>query len=86
LRKRLIFGLLVAIAVPSHAAKRLSVAQLDRLLAADAAAHKQDAEIAKQIENLVLSQRIPQPEFAQLLAHFAPGPQTSLALRLLAHA
>ncbi len=84
LRTVLIIGLLVATGVPSQAAKRLSVARLERLLAADSAAHKQDAEIARQIEGAVLTERMPDAVFAQLAAQFGTGSQTSMALRLLA--
>ncbi|HVU47625.1 MAG TPA: VWA domain-containing protein [Terracidiphilus sp.] len=86
LRKILIFGLLAAIAGPSHAEKRLSVAKLERLLAEDAAAHKQDAEIARQIEGIVLTERMPDATFAQLAARFSSGSRTSAALRLLTDA
>lgn len=84
LRRILILGLLIATAIPSHAAKRLSIAKLERLLAADSAAHKPDSEIARQIEGVVLTERMPDGAFAQLAARFGSGSQTSVALRLLA--
>lgn len=84
LRKILIIGLLVAAATPSHAAKRLNVSQLAKLVSTEMAAHKQDAEIAKQIKNVVLTQQFPHAQLAQLLIHLDPGPQSSQALKLLA--
>jgi VWFA-related protein len=84
LRRILIFALLAATAVPSNAAKRLSLAKLERLLAADTAAHKQDAEIARQIEGVALTERMPDAAFARMAGRFGSGSQTAVALRLLA--
>jgi VWFA-related protein len=84
LRWLLILGLLAATALPSEGAKRLSVAQLEQLLTAYKAAHKQDSEIAKQIAGLTLTERMPQATRARLSSSLGSDPQASLALRLLA--
>lgn len=84
MRRILIVGLLVAIAASSYAAKRLSVAKLQRLLDADSAARKPDAEIARQLEGIELTERMPDAVFAQLTARFGSRSQTAVALRLLA--
>jgi VWFA-related protein len=84
LRKILIIGILAATAIPSQAAKRMNAAKLERLLSADIAAHKQDAEIAQQIQDIVLTERMPAADFAQLQNRFGSGSQTSAALQLLA--
>ena len=85
LRRILIFGLLALIAIPSEAAKRLTVAQLEKMLAADLAAQKQDSEVASQLAGISLAERIPRTTFARLIAQIRPSSQTSLALTILAN-
>src|SRR5436305_5765953 len=70
LRWILMFGLLAWAALPSGAAKLLTVAQLEQVLAEDAAAHRQDSEIAKQISGIALTERIPQATLARLMPQF----------------
>ncbi len=85
LRRILIFGLLAWIAIPSEAAKRLTVAQLEKMLAADLAAQKQDSEVASQLAGISLAERIPRTTFARLITQTRPNSQTSLALTILAN-
>jgi VWFA-related protein len=72
-------------AIPSEAAKRLTVAQLGKMLAADLAAQKQDSEVASQLAGISLAERIPRTTFARLIAQFRSGSQTSLALTIIAN-
>ena len=62
----------------------MSVAQLEHALTADSAAHKSDAEIARQIRIIELSERLTDATFERLSRHFAAGSQARLALLLLA--
>jgi len=75
---------LILTVLPSWAAKRLSVAQLEQLLTADFAAHKQDSEIARKLAGVALSERISQTTFARLDEQFHSSPLASQALRVLA--
>ncbi len=85
LRRLLILGLLAAMALPSHAAKRLSVAQLEQVLTADASKHKQDIEIAEQLAGMALTERIPESTIERLTAQLAANPRASLVFRVLAN-
>ena len=71
-------------ALPAEAAKRLTVAQLEQVLMADSAAHKQDQEIARQISGLELTERLSEAALERLSVHLASNSQAALALRLLA--
>ncbi len=62
----------------------MSVAQLEHVLSADSAAHKSDAEIARQIRIVELSERLTDTTLERLNRHFAAGSQAALALLLLA--
>ena len=65
---------LILAVLPSWAAKRMNVAQLEHLLSADVAARKQDTEIAKQIAGIELADRISPAAFARLAAPFYASP------------
>ncbi len=84
MRRIWLLSCLILAAIPSWAAKRVSIAQLEQLLTADVAAHKQDSEIARQIAGVVLTERISQTTFARLDAKFPAGPLASQAFRVLA--
>jgi len=75
---------LAIIALPCLAAKRVSVVQLEQTLSAMADAHRTDAETATQIGALELSERISNATLEKLTKLYAHGPQTSVALQLLA--
>ena len=74
----------LSMVLPSWAAKRLSVAQLEQLLSTAAAEHKPDAEIARKIDGLELSERITEVDLGRLNQHFANDSNTAAALLLLA--
>ena len=84
MRQALIPVLLVMMALPAWAGKRMSIAQLEQILNANGAAHKSDAEIARQIRIIELSERLTDATFERLSSHFAAGSQARLALLLLA--
>ena len=66
------------------AAKRVTVAQLEQALTAAHAAHKPDAEIARQIGGLELSERLTEATLNRLTRILDAGSQAALALQLLA--
>ena len=69
----------LAAAPPKHA----TVAQLEQQLTAAYAAHRPDAEIARQIGGIELSEQLTEERLERLKKDLNPGPQTLLALRLL---
>jgi VWFA-related protein len=71
-------------AVPSWAAKRMTVAQLEQMLGTERAAHKSDIEIARKIGDVELSERLTDLALGQLSKQFAGGSQPAMALLLLA--
>ncbi len=83
-RQFILLGLLTAMAFPAWGAKRVTVAQLEQALATISAAHRPDAEIARQIAGMKLSERITEATLARLNAHLDTGSQAALALQLLA--
>ena len=84
MRQLIFLGLLTAMAFPAWAAKRVTVAQLEQALATISAAHKTDAEIAREIASIKLSERLTEPTLGRLNAHVDTGSQAALALQLLA--
>jgi VWFA-related protein len=74
----------VTMTIPSLAAKRVTVAQLEQVLNADRAEHKQDAEIARQILSIELSERLSDTTLDRLSKQFASGSASAMALLLLA--
>ncbi len=78
--------LLTVIAAVSFASleDRVTVAQLAQTLTADVGAHKPDAEMARQIAGIELSERLTETTLARLVATLHAGPQAALALQLLA--
>lgn len=79
----MLFGLLVAMALPCSA-KRVTVAQLEQTLTTASAAHKTDADLVRLIGGMELSERLTEPSLTRLGAHLVPGSHASLALQLLA--
>ena len=74
-----------AILVPhAGAAKRISVVQLEQALAAAQTAHRPDAEIARQIGGLELSERLTEVTLNRLTASVTAGSHAAQALQLLA--
>ena len=84
MRRLISLVLLSLIPLCAVAAKRFTVSQLEQAITASNAAHKPDAEIARQIGGMELSERLTEPTLSRLTAGLAADPQTALALRLLA--
>src|ERR1700683_2796854 len=84
MRRFILLGFLTAMAFPTWAAKRVTVAQLEQELTTISAAHKPDAEIAPQIAGTKLSERLTEATLGRLNAHLDAGSQAALALQLLA--
>ena len=84
MRRLIFFVLLASTALTAGAAKRGTVAQLDQALTAAYAEHKADADIARQIGKMELSERLTEPALIRLSAHVAAGSKAALALELLA--
>lgn len=78
--------ILMGWALPSMAAKQVTVAELQQLLVAQEAAHKSDAEIANKLSNLELTEELTPLKFHRIIAAHALGPQAAQALDLLADA
>jgi VWFA-related protein len=75
---------LAALAHPAGAGTRVTVAQLDQALTAAIAAHKPDAEIARQIASLELSERLTEASRNRLNLPLAQDALAAQALALLA--
>jgi hypothetical protein len=84
LRSGLLLALIAVLPVASRAAKRITVAQLTQTLTADVGAPKPDAEIARQIAGMELSERLTEATLARLAVTLNADPQAALALQLLA--
>ena len=83
MRRLILAALIGATALSMSAARRLTVAQLDEILATDDATHRTDLDAAHQIGELEMTERLTE----RALGHFATahtlGPRTALALQLL---
>jgi VWFA-related protein len=81
MRKMAIWLILAGLAMPAFAASRVTVEQLERMLANDRA--KSDAELAKQLGDLELSERVISARLEQLQTNL-PGEKSRKALVALA--
>jgi hypothetical protein len=84
MRRLILSGLLAAMTLPAGAAKRVTVAQLEQALAAASTAHKADAEMARLIAGMELSERLSEGVLERLDTRLNAGPQVALAIQLLA--
>ena len=84
MQRFILLGLLTSIAFPAWAAKSVTVAELEKVLARLSAEHKPDGEIARQIASMKLSERVTEATLGQLSAHLDRSSQAVLALQLLA--
>ena len=83
-RRLTLLVLLASLTSIAGASKRVTVAQLEQALTAAHTAHKPDAEIARQIDGLELSERLTEVNLNRLAAYLDAGSQAALALQLLA--
>jgi len=84
MRRLVLFTFVAAMALPVSAAKRVTVAQFEQALVAIGASHKADAEMARQIGGMELTERITEPALARLESRLAPGSKAAQAVELLA--
>src|ERR1700691_4256924 len=84
MRRLILLGLLAIIVLPAGAAKRVTVEQLEQSLAADAASHRTDADVAHRLGDLELSERLTDATLDRFANKLPLGPRTALALQLLA--
>lgn len=76
-------GLIALIALPVSATRRVTVAQLDEVLASDDAEHRADLDAARQIGELEMTERLTERALGRFAASHKLGPRTALALQLL---
>lgn len=72
------------VALAAFAQKRLTIDQLQAKLTAASERHKPDAEIARQIATMELSEQLTEASLERLNLRLAPGAQTTKALAFLA--
>ena len=84
MRRLILLMLLASMAPYAGAEKRVTVAQLEQALTAAHSANKPDAEIARQIGGLELSERLTEATLNRLTAYLDAGSLAALALQLLA--
>ena len=83
-RRLILLVLLASLTSIAGASKRVTVAQLEQALTAAHTAHRPDAEIARQIGGLELSERLTEATLNRLAAYLDADSQAALALQLLA--
>lgn len=84
MRRLILLGLAAVLVLSANAAKRATVEQLEQALAAGSAGHRDDAELARQLGDLELSERLTGATRARLAAEIPLGPKAAQALKLLA--
>ena len=84
MRKLLLLGLLAVMVLPAWAAKHVTVAQLEKTLAESIAKHKGDDELLRQLGELELTERLTDGARDRISSRLHLGPQTIVALQLLA--
>ena len=84
MRKLILLGLLAAMVLPAVAAKRLTVAQLEKTLEAANEKHRADEEAVRLLGEAVLAERLTDDARERIFANLHPGPKAELALQLLA--
>ena len=84
MRRLILLAVIAAAALPADASRRVTVLQLEQVLAADTAAHRKDADVAHQVSEFEMSERLTDVSLGRFAATLALGPRTALALQLLA--
>ena len=84
MRRLVILAAGTLICLPAFGAHRVTVAQLEEDLTSACAEHRSDAEIARMVGNLELSQRLTRVALGRLAARLPVQPRTALVLELLA--
>ncbi len=84
MRRLVILAAGTLICLPAFGAHRVTVAQLEEDLTSACAEHRSDADIARRVGNLELSQRLTRVALGRLAAGLPIQPRTALVLELLA--
>jgi hypothetical protein len=84
MRRLILLVVFASLASSAGASKRVTAAQLEQALLAAHTANKPDAEIARQIGSLELSERLTEAALNRLTAYLDASSQAALALQLLA--
>ena len=84
MRKLILLGFMAVVVLPTGAAKRITIAQLEQTLAAASAEHQADFDTARNVARLELSERLTPATLDRLGEKLALGPRTTLALEMLA--
>lgn len=84
--RRPLFCIMLALLVghPLLAANRVTVDQLEQMLAAQRAANKSDEVVAKQLAGYELTEQLTPQTLSHISAELQPGPRTAQAIDLLA--
>jgi hypothetical protein len=83
-REVILLGVLAAMALSAGAARRLTVAQLEKTLAAADEKHRADEELVRLLGEAVLTERLTDASRERISASVHPGSKAALALQLLA--
>jgi hypothetical protein len=83
MRRLMLLVLLTAMVLPASAARRVTVAQLETALAAGISAHRADIDVAQQLSDMELSERLTGTTLGHWAAKLPLGSRTALALQLL---
>ncbi len=83
MRRLILLAILVSATLPAAAAKRVTVAQLEQFLSSPGSVKKSDADLAHQINDMELSERLTEISLARLNAKLDNRTQAVLALQLL---
>jgi len=80
----IVLGVMACAALPALAMRHLTVAQLEKVLTASAARHRADADMVREFGDFDLTERLTDATRERIAATLHTGPQTTLALQLLA--
>jgi hypothetical protein len=84
MRRLILLGILATLALPAGATKRVTVAQLEKILTGASSAHKTDESIVRIFGDLELTEQLDNAARSRMDAKLHLGPKTTLALQLLA--
>ncbi|HET6169077.1 MAG TPA: hypothetical protein VFE01_02805, partial [Terracidiphilus sp.] len=84
MRKLILLAAIAASAFPAAASRRVTVSQVEQALATEIAVHQSDAEVAHQVGDFEMTERLTDSTLQHFAATLEMGPRTALALQLLA--
>jgi hypothetical protein len=83
MRKLILLGMLAAAAMQAGATRHVTVAQLEKTLAASVAKHRSDADLVREFGDFVLTERLTDAARSRICDTLHLGPKTTVALQLL---